>query len=780
MSGPSTQIAFAWEPLLPDAWLLAAAGMGVLVLALAWRSSRGLRIRRRLTLLGLRALALALMGVVVAGPTQVTTTGRLTRDPFVVLIDASRSMRVEDLGGRSRAAVVGEWLQAHSADFAELSQKVDVRYVLFGDGLQPWSTGDGSGDGPTDERRDPPKDAAASGGGGPGSGAPTPSDWSDTDLGAALFGLPDVLGGARPAGVLLVSDGADRSALRRALTAGGTDAAEQLLGGVNYPVSTWTVGDVLGARDLAVRTVDAPPFGFVRRPLSLTAHVVNRGLDGATVLATLRSDGEVVDSEQLVVGTDETVEVTFEVKPDTIGYHTYEVAVPVPPGDTIPGNNALEFTVKVVRDRTRILQVTSRPSWDVKFLRRLLKTDPNIDLVSFFILRTHDYGPLLNEDLSLIQFPFKELFGQDLQGFDLVIFQNFWFGSFSNIPDRLFLDNIRQYVLDGGAFVMVGGDASFGQADYGRSALAEIMPAEMLKEPTTAHSFKAQLTEAGLRHPLTRLDRESTQNGARWQALPPLQGLNPLGSLAEGGVALVEDGQGHLVTAVRSVGKGRTMAVATDTTWNWALAGTSGPGAGQDHAVFWRNAVRWLVKDAEEKQVQILTNRENYRLGDTIHAQIRVLTDDYAPREGVAVEGSALPIRGGEPRTFSGVTDSSGQVAVALPADAEGTLRIHVHVPAIAEPFGDSEARVSVTDREGELEDPAAQPELMAAIARATGGLSSVGDGPAPQDAPRRPVDALLATDRAVDPLWSRAWLLLALVVPLGAEWVLRRRMGLR
>ena len=119
-------------------------------------------------------------------------------------------------------------------------------------------------------------------------------------------------------------------------------------------------------------------------------------------------------------------------------------------------------------------------------------------------------------------------------------------------------------------------------------------------------------------------------------------------------------------------------------------------------------------------------------------------------------------------------------VAVTLPADVEGTLRVLVHVPSIPEPFGDSEARVSVTDREGELEDPAARPDLMAAIARATGGISASEPPPRPQDAPRRPVDALLATDREVDPLWSRSWLLLLLVLPLGAEWVLRRRLGLR
>jgi hypothetical protein len=221
------------------------------------------------------------------------------------------------------------------------------------------------------------------------------------------------------------------------------------------------------------------------------------------------------------------------------------------------------------------------------------------------------------------------------------------------------------------------------------------------------------------------------------------------------------------------------MAVATDTTWNWALAGTEGPGAGSDHATFWRNAVRWLVKDVEQKQVQVITDKENYRLGETIQAQVRVLDEQYAPRADVAIEGLAVPIRGGEPEAFEGVTDASGQIAVGIPADREGTLRITADVPDIGGEFGTAEVRVSVTDREGELADPAAKPDLLAAIAQATGGKAFT-EAPDPLDATRLPIDALMATDRKVEPLWAHPLLLLLLVLPLGGEWILRRRMGLR
>ena len=78
-------------------------------------------------------------------------------------------------------------------------------------------------------------------------------------------------------------------------------------------------------------------------------------------MVSLRGEGELIASQEVVVAQGEEREVTFEVKPDEIGYHTYEVSLPVPPGDTVPTNNRLELTVKVVRDRTRVLQVTSAP-----------------------------------------------------------------------------------------------------------------------------------------------------------------------------------------------------------------------------------------------------------------------------------------------------------------------------------------------------------------------------------------------------------------------------------
>ena len=292
--------------------------------------------------------------------------------------------------------------------------------------------------------------------------------------------------------------------------------------------------------------------------------------------------------------------------------------------------------------------------------------------------------------------------------------------------------------------------------------------------------LQATLTEVGRRHPITRLDRDPAANEERWAALPPLQGHNPLGGLQEGAVSLLEAAPGESIAAVRSVGKGRSMAFATDTSWRWALAGTTGPGAGRDHADFWRSSIRWLVKDAEQRQVQVITDKENYRLGETIQVQVRVLGEDYAPRRDAAITGAVVAVSGREQSApIEGATDEAGQYSFTVPADQEGTLVVGVDVQGVPDPFGHAEARVSVNDRLGELEDPRTRPDLMAAIAESTGG-EVLGPDPDPSKLIRRPADSLLAVDRRVEPLWGHPLLLLLLALPLGSEWILRRRMGLR
>src|SRR4029079_12429237 len=123
------------------------------------------------------------------------------------------------------------------------------------------------------------------------------------------------------------------------------------------------------------------------------------------------------------------------------------------------GNNTRAFVLTVIRDKLRVLQDAGRPTWDARALRALMKSDPHVDLISFFILRTPDDLQLVpSNELSLIPFPTEELFAQELGSFDVIILQTFEHQKYGIRP---YLENIRAYVENGGGLAMVGGDLAF-------------------------------------------------------------------------------------------------------------------------------------------------------------------------------------------------------------------------------------------------------------------------------------------------------------------------------
>jgi uncharacterized membrane protein len=238
------------------------------------------------------------------------------------------------------------------------------------------------------------------------------------------------------------------------------------------------------------------------------------------------------------------------------------------------------------------LQVAGAPSWDVKFLRRFLEGDPSVQLVSFFILRTQrDLATSYTErELSLIQFPYERLFEEDLWTFDVVIFQNFDAENyFDPYQSGTLLGNVREYVENGGAFVMIGGDRSFGLGHYGATPLADLLPrrAVAIGRAADTASFLPMLTEEGERHPITRLVAEAGENAEWWKRLHPLDGTNVvLRAKPDAAVLLAHpdrkdaDGRPLPILAVQEVGAGRSMALTVDASVAVVAVG-SGPGPRQ-------------------------------------------------------------------------------------------------------------------------------------------------------------------------------------------------------
>jgi uncharacterized membrane protein len=612
----------------------------------------------------------------------------------------------------------------------------------------------------------------------------TPPRGERTDLLSGLRALAaDAGGGVRGlAGVLLFSDGADNADLAD----GVGPAAQEALKPLGAPVSTFLVGED-ALRDLAIQSVKVDDFAFVRNSITVEVEVRGRGFSGVSVPVVLRQEGQVLGTQTVRFQTSDSVaRATFTFTPDQTGRFVVVASVPLFPDESVAENNSRAFLLKVIRDRIRALLVVGRPSWDERFLRGLLKSDPNVDLVSFYILRTQTDDPGVRNqerELSLIPFPMEEIFDKKLHTFDVVIFQNFGYEDPSLSIER-YEYNLERYVFGGGALVMIGGDRAFGLGQATLTTLGEALPVIPTGSPSSEEPFRPRLSAEGQRHPVTSLGRDGRGGEAVWAALPPLSGLN-LTRLKPGATVLLEhptlkeDGRPAPLLSLWDYGRGRALALATDSTWTWAFTAHREGTAARDYDRLWTQALRWLVRDPELTNVQVAADPSSVEPGRAVAAVITVRSSNYQPVAGaqVHVELVSTETRGNV-GSENGTTGPDGTVRIEFPPPGPGAYKLRASAKQGTQLLGEAEDAVAVRAVGPELADASVRPELLKRLAQTTGGDAFVLNSNRLPDVPLREPPVVEVGRSEDQPLWDRWYFLLLLVGLLGAEWFLRRRFG--
>jgi uncharacterized membrane protein len=737
--------------------------------------------RLRTGLLGL-ARTLAVLGVLLAEAEPALTRQKVNRlrNRLAVLVDVSDSTEVADGGsGETRAAKGRAFLESQRGALARLEDRFALQFVAF-DG-RPLDTAFAALIQPP-VRGDTPATAQ-------------PQSRRDTDIARALTHVSRDPAGRALGGVVLLTDGIDHHALR--LDDDGKLPAEakrlvRALDAPVFPVDLTGGGDAL---DVAVARVIADEFAFIRNTIEIEAQLEARVYAGG-VNVELYREGELVDSQAAAVAPGQRTTVRFRIAPDRVGRFVYTVRVPPVSGESVVSNNEQAFVLRVIRDRTRVLHVCGTPNWDTRFLRGLLKKNPTVDLISFFILRTTDDPTFFtgNDELALIPFPKDELFTTQLRTFDVIIFQDFNYGPYEM---ERYLANIRDWVNhDGGGFVMLGGDRSFGAGEYAGTPIAEILPVDVsVSDSYSTDPFRPEVTPQGARHPILRLDTApggGTAGGggeislARLLgALPPLIGTNVVGSLAPNATALLTHpaapASAMPVLAISEVGRGRVLALTTDSQWRWAIGDTDHEGKPAVYDRFWRNALRWLVHDPDTNPIELRATPEIVAPGQTVRARVRAYNRQYLPAEGARITLAGGPADGSAPTVLGEVSAGvAGDATFDVPLDTVGPYRLTATVreDGSALPLGTEETVVIVQDRNPEATDIAPRRGLLAALADASGGSVVPLTGASLDDLPFKDPKVVRVDRQEHIPLWNKWYALAALAVLAAVEWALRRYHG--
>jgi uncharacterized membrane protein len=542
------------------------------------------------------------------------------------------------------------------------------------------------------------------------------------------------------------------------------------------PVLAIPVGDTGTYRDIVISAVKAPQVAFRGRELIIDATITGRGYTNVTIPVLLKDGGKLVTAKSLHFNKgSENEAVSFPFTPQEIGTHLMSVSTPPQVGESLTSNNSVNLSMKVVRDKTRILFVSGNPSPNYRFMRMALKNDPSVDLLSFVILRTP--SNVINvplQEQSLIPFPVDTLFSGELKAFDLVILDNLPLHVYLN---EKHLEAIREFVRSGGGFALIGGP---NMADGGRivsAPMGEVLPVGLTREESYSRGSPSgvRLTSAGAVHPVTRLLPDKLLNLRLWNEMPSLDGLNQL-KVKGSGTALLESAvsPAHPVLTVGSYGKGRVLALATDFSWKWDAGMVARGGDNWAYLRFIERAVRWLTKDPGLDPITMLLPDRSQE-GQNAEIKVSVREDQSGPaRTGEPILFSVFGPQGVKLPSQIKPSGAPGEYIGLFHPEKKGTYRVRVETRT-----GSLEESLVIA---GQMEAFDAAPDhgLLRSISAATGGrvLSASADI-SKEIAPFMDKARKTFVEEREVPLWSLPYALALVVAFLAVEWYLRRRWGL-
>jgi len=354
---------------------------------------------------------------------------------------------------------------------------------------------------------------------------------------------------------------------------------------------------IVGKRDESDRKLtilSASRFAIVGQEADIVLRVDDFGSEnagGGYAGIDIRIDGVETATQLVPVGRQSEIKVAIEHG----GENVIELEAKSGAAELTLENNRAVVAVSGVRDRLRVLLISGEPHAGERVWRDLLKADPSVDLVHFTILRPpdkQDATPI--DELSLIAFPTRELFGEKLTSFDLVIFDRY---SERGILPLAYYDNLARYVQNGGALLVASGPEFAAPMSIYRTPLSVVLPAQPTGD-IVSQGFKPLVTAQGLAHPVTH-----DLPGANTNDKPPTWGrwFRLVGANVIAGQIVMTGPDNKPLLVLDRVGQGRVAELLSDHAWLWARGFEGG---GPD-AELLRRLAHWLMKEPELEEERL-------------------------------------------------------------------------------------------------------------------------------------------------------------------------------
>ncbi|MBN1854388.1 MAG: hypothetical protein JW829_16780 [Pirellulales bacterium] len=747
-------------------WLVAAIAALLVGSLLVGPSRQRTTGRQRAVLVLLRAAVVMMVLLAMLRPAIVYTELRPQSGSLVLMIDTSRSMQVTDsVGGESRWNV----LRKRVADAAELlnglSKDFDVRSYTFDREVASAPLNSGKMDLP-DEPNGP-----------------------QSAIGASLDDILQREATSRILAVMLLSDGAQRAFAPRDLPP--QQPARQLRS-QGIPLYTFTFGSSGSqSADLAIDELLAPDTAFAEMPVEIAGQLSVRGYGNQDLKVQLLWETEPgvltpVDTHlvRADLGADGLAKIPLSFQYTPAGPGEYKVAIQAGPmeGERMEKNNRLSSFIHVRIGGVKVFLldggdfIGGGPLPEQRGVRWSLATSPDVTLT-----REHfDYQERERD--------FRDAF--EPGKYDVILLLNVD----SIALNRASWDAATAWIRQGGGLMMAGGAHSFGPGGFRDNSLADALPIEIGRaerqnfgEPPAADmhlsgAVAMRPTRFGRGHWI--MDLGTTAEGRlSWEDVPPLVGANrfdPARIKVGANVVAESADEARMPLLVwNAYGNGRVLAFAGDSTEMWRRYGFP-----EVLKRFWRQVVLWLAKKdvTDEGEVWVRLPQRRILPGEPMTFSVGV----NVPKEKSIAESKfsaylVLPDHSKQAieltRRGDGIFGEISNLSIA------GDYRIAVMATQNGQSLGTAEARFVIEDQDLELDNPAADPDLMDSLAQTTAEFGGEALAPEQFSSLLNQLAAkkleLKETVRHKKTHWDTWPFFLTLVALLAGDWFLRKKWGL-
>jgi len=736
---------FSWglsRPVL----LIVSAITAVAVLSLL--SLRGVaaaeRTRDRIVLVGLRVAALAVLLFCLFRPSIVLKAAVPQQNFLGVLVDDSRSMSIADRDGQTRAAFVQQQFATENSPLLHaLSQRFVVRFFGFSS---------------SSERVNAAANLKYGG--------------TSTRIGQALDRARDELAGLPLAGLVMVTDGADTSDAT-------IDETLASLKARSIPVFTVGVGQDRFAHDIQVTRVETPRSVLKGTALVVDVVLSQTGYGGQTVPLSIEDDGRIVSTQEVTLppdGESATVKVRFTA--NEAGARVFKFTVPTQPGEQVTQNNSRDTLIQV-NDRTeKILYFEGEPRPEMKFLRRGVEDDKNLQVAILLRTAENKYwrAGISDKDEMIGGFPKTR---EELFTYRALILGSVEAASFSPEQLRMIADFVSKR---GGGLLMLGGRRAFAEGGWGGTPVGEVLPVVLENSNPKYFSWvNAKPTRAGATFPVTQIAGDEKASAARWPDMPAVSTVNSIRQVKPGATVLLtgldDHRQDQIVLAYQRYGRGKAIAMPIQDTWMWKMDAKVAV-TDTTHAMFWRRLIRWLV-DGVPEQVNITTSTDRVEPGEPVKLSAEVLDAAYTEvNDSRVIAKVTSPSGKATELPVEWTVTKDGDYRATFVPDEAGVYDIAIEADRDQKTLGKADMHVRVSAGDAEYFDAAMRAPLLKRIAEETGGRFFT-----PTNAASLP-EAISYSGRGVTvveerELWDMPALFLALVGFMAAEWGYRRMRGL-